>query len=155
MRTTSSTPIAETAARLRIAVARTARRLRQDAYDAEGRGILSPTLTAALATVEKFGPITPSELADRERIKRPTATRIVSHLVELGLATRTPDPSDGRGCLVTSTAQGRALLKRLRTRKNAYLAKRMGALDPEEVETLERAAGILERLLEEPPENRS
>lgn len=134
---------------------RTARRLRQDAYDAEGDGVLSPTLTAALATVSNFGPLTPSELADRERIKRPTATRIVNHLVELGLATRAPDPSDGRGFLVTSTAEGRALLKRLRTRKNAYLAKRMRALDPDEVETLERAAGILERLLEDSPEKAS
>ena len=88
----TSPPIAETAARLRLAVVRTARRLRQDAYDAEGDGVLSPTLTAALATVSNFGPLTPSELADRERIKRPTATRIVDHLVELGLATRDPRP---------------------------------------------------------------
>jgi hypothetical protein len=43
---------------------------------------------------------------------------------------------------------GRALLKRLRGRKNAYLAQRMSKLDPEEVATLERAAEILERLLE-------
>ncbi len=143
-------PVAEIAARLRLAVVRTARRLRQDAYEAEGDGVLSPTLTAALATVERFGPLTPSELAQREQVRRPTATRIVANLVELGLATRTPDPVDGRACLVATTTQGRALLKRLRTRKNAYLAKRMRDLDPDEVETLERAAGILERLLDDP-----
>ena len=115
-----------------------------------GDGVLSPTLTAALATVERFGPLTPSELAQREQVRRPTATRIVANLVELGLATRTPDPVDGRACLVATTVQGRALLKRLRKRKNAYLAKRMRDLDPDEVETLERAAGILERLLDDP-----
>jgi len=146
---TTSPPIAETAARLRVAIVRTARRLRQDAYDAEGGGVPSPTLTAALVTVANFGPLTPSELAARERVRRPTATRIVANLVELGLVTRTPDPSDGRGCLVAATADGRALLKRLRKRKTAYLAKRMSELDPDEVETLERAAGILERLLED------
>ena len=44
---------------------------------------------------------------------------------------------------------GAALLKRLRKRKNAYLAQAACAsLDPDEVETLERAAEILERLLE-------
>lgn len=75
-------------------------------------------------------------------------TRIVSSLVELGLVTRTPDPSDGRGCLVAPTPEGTALLKRLRSRKNAYLAKRMRELDPDEVATLERASEILERLLD-------
>jgi len=147
---TTSAPVTEIAARLRLAVVRTARRLRQDAYEAEGDGVLSPTLTAALATVERFGPLTPSELAEREQIRRPTATRIVAHLVDLGHATRTPDASDGRSCLVAATPQGRALLKRLRSRKNAYLARRMRRLDPEEVETLERAADILERLLDDP-----
>jgi DNA-binding MarR family transcriptional regulator len=140
--------VVEIAARLRLAVVRTSRRLRQDAYEAEGKGVLSPTLTAALATVARHGPLTPSELAERERIRRPTVTRIVSSLVELGLVTRTPDPTDGRGCLVAPTTEGRALLKRLRTRKNAYLAKRMRNLDPEEVATLERASEILERLLD-------
>jgi DNA-binding MarR family transcriptional regulator len=141
--------IEEIAARLRFAVVRTSRRLRQDAYEAEGTGVLSPTLNAALGTIESFGPLTPSELADRERIRRPTATRIVSRLVDHGLASRTPDPSDGRACLVATTAAGSALLKRLRTRKNAYLAKRMRTLDADDVETLARASEILERLLEE------
>ncbi|MET0926282.1 MAG: MarR family transcriptional regulator, partial [Solirubrobacterales bacterium] len=57
--------------------------------------------------------------------------------------------SDGRAFLVAPTAAGTALLKRLRGRKNAYLAKRMRDLDPDPDETRERAAGILERLLDE------
>jgi DNA-binding MarR family transcriptional regulator len=142
--------LTEIAARLRLAVVRTSRRLRQDANAAEGAE-LSPTLNAALATISNQGPLTPSELADRERIRRPTATRIVAGLVELGLVTRTPDPSDGRGFLVAVTADGSALLKRLRGRKNAYLAKRMHDLDPEDVATLERASEILERMLDEEP----
>ena len=148
---TTSPSVVEIAARLRLAVVRTARRLRQDAAEAEDKWVLSPSLTAALATVEHHGPLTPSELAERERIRRPTATRIVSSLVELGLVTRTPDPSDGRGFLVAPTADGRALLKRLRKRKNAYLAQRMSDLDPDEVATLERASEILERLLDSDP----
>jgi DNA-binding MarR family transcriptional regulator len=148
---TTSPAVVEIAARLRLAVVRTARRLRQDATEAEDKWVLSPTLTAALATVEHHGPLTPSELAERERIRRPTATRIVASLVELGLVTRTPDPSDGRGFLVAPTADGRALLKRLRKRKNAYLAQRMSELDPDEVATLERASEILERLLDSDP----
>ena len=128
---------------------RTSRRLRQDANAAEGDGGLSPTLNLALATIFNHGPLTPSELAERERVRRPTATRIVASLLELGLVTRTPDPDDGRGFLVAATADGAALLKRLRGRKNAYLAKRMRDLDPQDVATLERASEILERLLDE------
>jgi DNA-binding MarR family transcriptional regulator len=140
---------AEVAAHLRLAVARTARRLRQEAFAAEGRGELSPSLSAALATIDIHGPLTPSEIAERERVKRPTATRILANLDRLGLVSRTPDPVDGRVTLVATTAAGRGLLRRLRTRKNAYLAKRLRDLERDEVETLERAAAILERLLDQ------
>jgi DNA-binding MarR family transcriptional regulator len=122
--------------------------LRQQALGAEAGGELSPTLSAALASIDVHGPMTPSELAERERVKRPTATRTVSRLEELGLVARTPDPTDGRACIVATTPEGRALMKRLRTRKNAYLANRIADLDESELETLDRAAEILERLLE-------
>jgi DNA-binding MarR family transcriptional regulator len=136
------------AGRLRLAIVRTSRRLRQLALGAEGGGDISPTLSAALASIDVHGPLTPSELAERERVKRPTATRTIANLVALGLVERGPDPSDGRGCLVTTTADGRALMKRMRTRKNAYLASRIRELPADELETLEHAAEILERLLE-------
>ena len=143
-------PATEVAAHLRIAVARTARRLRQEAFKAAGGGQLSPSLSAALVTIETHGPLTPSELADREQIKRPTATRIVAKLEQLGYVTRTQDPDDRRAWLVATTAEGRELLRRLRTRKTAYLAKRLDNLDADEIATLDRAATILERILEEP-----
>ena len=130
--------------RLRLAVTRTARRLRQEA--AAG---LSPSLTAVLASVERYGPLTPSALADIERVQRPTATRLLAKLEEDGLVSRERDPEDGRVSYVRVTPEGRRLLKRLRSRKNAYLAKRLRALDEDELDTLARATAILERLLEE------
>jgi DNA-binding MarR family transcriptional regulator len=132
------------ASRLRLAVARTARRLRQEAG-----GGLSPTLTAALASIDNPGPLTPSELADRERIKRPTATRLIASLEENGLVARTSDPTDRRSSLITTTPEGRDLMRTLRTRKDAYLARRLTKLTADERETLARAAELLERLLEE------
>lgn len=130
-----------------MAVVRTARRLRQEAAGAVGE--LTPTSAAALATVERHGPLTPSELAEIERVKRPTATRTLSVLSEAGLVERAPDPEDGRSALVSITAAGRDRLRRLRGRKNAYLARRMRDLPAEDVETLERAAMILESVLED------
>ena len=46
------------------------------------------------------------------------------------------------------SADGRTLLRRQRSRKNQYLARRLAALEPDEVATLERAAAILERVLD-------
>jgi DNA-binding MarR family transcriptional regulator len=139
-----TTPVLDLAVRLRLAITRTSRRLRQEA----GPG-LSPTLTAALATVDRHGPLTPSELAARERVQRPTATRLVARLEELGHVQRAADPLDRRSALLSVTPEGRALLDELRSRKTAYLAHRLERLDPEERAALDRAAAILERLLED------
>jgi DNA-binding MarR family transcriptional regulator len=134
----------ELAHRLRPAVARTARRMRQAAG-----GELSPSQSAALTTIDCHGPLTPSELAARERIQRPTATRVLARLEEAGLIARTADPADRRSSLVSTTAAGSALLVELRARRDAWMAERLDKLSPEELATLDQAAGILERMLEE------
>jgi DNA-binding MarR family transcriptional regulator len=146
--TTKDTSLTDSAARLRLGVVRTARRLRQEAAS-EASG-LTPTSTAALATIERHGPLTPSELAEIERVKRPTITRTLGCLEREGLIERTPDPADGRSSLISVNAIGRERLRRLRGRKNAYLARRMRDLPTDDVRTLERAAEILEGMLEEP-----
>jgi DNA-binding MarR family transcriptional regulator len=130
-----------------MAIVRMARRLRQES---DTGGETSPTLTAALVTIEREGPLTPSALAQHERIQRPTATRVVTRLEQAGLVTRTGDPADGRVAHVAISAEGRALLKRIRTRKNQYLARRLRTLTPAELQTLADAAAILERLREQP-----
>lgn len=139
-------PLTDAAVRLRMAIVRTARRLRQEAA-AETSG-LTPTSTAALATIDRHGPLTPSELAEIERVKRPTVTRTLGCLDREGLIERTPDPADGRSSLVSVNGAGRERLRRLRGRKNAYLAKRMRELPAADVAALERAAEILEGMLE-------
>jgi len=143
MPSTIATPV-ETAARLRLAIVRTARRLRQEAG-----GELTPSSAAALATIERRGPLAPSELAEIERVKRPTITRVVVRLEEAGLVQRTGDPADGRASLVSITREGSQLLRRIRTRKNAYLARRLSKLDPDDLGALERAADVLEAILED------
>ena len=141
MRTISTTDLAH---RLRPVLTRLARRMRQEAS-----GDLTPTQVAALATISRFGPLTPSELASREKIQRPTATRVLGLLEERGLVARTADPSDRRSSLVAATAAGSALLDAVRDRKDAFLARRLGTLTAAELATLDSAAEILERVLDE------
>ncbi|MGI8801802.1 MAG: MarR family winged helix-turn-helix transcriptional regulator [Solirubrobacteraceae bacterium] len=134
----------ELAARLRVVLVRTGRRLRQHADTG-----LSPSLTAALIAIARRGPLTPSELADGERVKRPTATRFIACLEHAGLVTRDPDPDDRRSYRVEVTPRGAALLASSACRKNAYLARGLRSLEPDELATLERAAALLERLIDE------
>jgi DNA-binding MarR family transcriptional regulator len=137
-------PTPELAGHLRLVIVRTARRLRQEAGTE-----LSPSMTAALSTVDRHGPLTPSELAARERIQRPTATRVLARLEDEGLVQRTPDPQDRRSSLVSATAAASELLAELRTRKTAFLAERLQRLDADDRAALDRAADILERMLAE------
>lgn len=138
--------VAGLASQLRMSVFRLARKLRR-----EGDADLSPTLVAALSTIERHGPITAGALAAHEQIQKPTCTRVIASLLGLGLIERTVDPLDGRVTWMQVTPAGRRLLQRVRTRHNAYLAKLMKRLSPQELATLERAAAIMERLTEERP----
>jgi DNA-binding MarR family transcriptional regulator len=125
-------------------VARTARRLRQQADSP-----LSPSLQAALVTIVNHGPLTPSELARRERVQRPNATKLIARLEADDLVVRTDTPDDGRSVLVAITPAGEALLAESRARKDLFLARRLRALSPDDRATLARAVDLLEELLAE------
>jgi DNA-binding MarR family transcriptional regulator len=131
------------ASQLRLAIARTNRRMRQ-----EGGGGLPQAQHTALVSVERFGPLTPSELAAHERIQRPSATRVLAKLEEAGLVERTADPNDKRSALIAITPAGKDLLLQIRHAKDVYLEHRLETLNPAELATLQEAAQILERMLE-------
>lgn len=138
------------AARLRLGVTRLARRLRQEAEAG-----VTPSMLSALSSAERQGSLTMRDLCQIEQVQPPTMTRIVAALVEAGLVVREPDPTDGRVAWVRVTPDGRRLLERSRRRKEAYLAKALRSLDPEELGTLEAASDILERLTDAPSVPRS
>lgn len=132
------------AASLRLAVMRLARRLRQLA-DAG----TTPSMLSALFSVERLGPLTIGELAAAEKIQPPTMTPIVARLEADGLVRREADPDDRRIARITLSRQGRQLLERNRSRKTAYLARRLRSLRPDERAVVVRAVEILERFVSE------
>jgi DNA-binding MarR family transcriptional regulator len=130
--------------RLRLAIGRLARRLRQQAG-----GEITPSQLSALSSVGRLGPLTLGELAAVERVRPPTMTRIVASLEEAGLVDRSAHPGDRRIARVKVSRAGRAFLERTGTRKDAFLVERLARLDQDEVEQLRRAVVVLERLLED------
>lgn len=143
MPTVASPDTLALAARLRLGVTRMARRLRQEAEPG-----ITPSMLSALASVERHEALTMRHLCEAEQVTPPTMTRIVAALQEAGLVSREADPFDGRVAWVRLSPAGAKLLERSRRRKEAYLAKALQRLEPREVETLEEAAAILERLTE-------
>ncbi|WP_421120475.1 MarR family winged helix-turn-helix transcriptional regulator [Aquihabitans daechungensis] len=129
------------AASLRLSVTRLARLLRQQA-DAG----LTPTQLAALATIDRSGPLPVGALADEEQIGAPTATKIVEKLHAAGWVARTPSPDDRRVTFVSVTPSGEALLADIRARKTAWLTTRIDALDADDRQALAGVVAVLDHL---------
>ncbi len=136
-------PTAVDAARLRLAVMRLSRRLRQEA----GGGI-TPSQLSALATLDRVGPMALRDLAAAEGVGASTLTRIVAALEEQRFIERTTDPADRRVALVRVAPRGRQLLRTARDRGTRLVAERLGRLDDDEIATLAAAVPLLEALLE-------
>jgi DNA-binding MarR family transcriptional regulator len=130
--------------RLRLAIMRLARRLRQQA-DADA----TPSMLSALASIEYRQPVTLGELAEAERVTPPSMSKIVARLQEAALVTRTPDRNDKRIQRLSLSIHGERFIARSRSRKNAYLAKKLRRLDAHEVAKLEAAVVVIEKILED------
>jgi DNA-binding MarR family transcriptional regulator len=146
MATSQTRSDAGLATELRISVSRLARRLRAERI---ARGLateLSDTQLAALAALERHDAMTPGELAEHEKVQPPSMTRVIAALLERGLVTRAPHPTDGRQVRLTVTDQGRELVQQSRKLREAWLAQRLRELTPQERAALRAAAPILQRL---------
>jgi DNA-binding MarR family transcriptional regulator len=132
----------ELASRLRVAVVRLNRKLRQQALAG-----LSPAQASALGTVNRLTNPTLGELAAAEQVQPPTVTRLVASLESAGLVARETDDVDRRVVRVRITAEGRRNLQRIRSLKNAYLNRRLAALDPAEQQLAESMTSLLEHLV--------
>src|SRR5580698_7178094 len=95
--------------RLRVALARLSRRLRR--HELAG---LTPTQLAALATVERSGPMRLGDLAAAEGIAPSTLTRLVAVLEDHGYVKRCAVPGDARAWTLVVTPRGHEVLDRIR-----------------------------------------
>src|SRR5690348_12566438 len=113
-------------------------------------GVATGDLTLAqlsiLLTLIDRGPIRMTELAAHERVRTPTTTVAIRRLEKLGLVKRSKDQSDLRAVLVDITPEGLAQHQEALAARRAYLGTLLAKLNPEDIETLTRAIGPLERL---------
>jgi DNA-binding MarR family transcriptional regulator len=131
---------------LRISVSRLARRLRAERMASGVDPGLSDTQLAALAALERHGAMTPGELADHEKVQPPSMTRVITVLEEHGLVMRSPHATDRRQVVLTVTDLGKELVHQSRRLREAWLARRLRELTPQERALLRQAAPILEKL---------
>jgi len=136
------------ASALRISVTRLARRLRAEraAHGLPLLSELSDTQMGALATLERHGAMTPGELAEHEKVQPPSMTRVIAVLEQHGLVTRSAHATDRRQVMLTATDAGRNLVLQSRQVREAWLARRLAELTPQERAKLRAAAPILEKL---------
>lgn len=130
---------------LRPVLLRVGRELRREAR-AVG---ISPEQVSLLVAIKYAPGLGTRDLAAKERISPPALTKHVDRLERDGLVVRTQHPDDGRRIGLALTDEGQRVLRRVRSRRTAWLATRLRGLDPKELAAVEAAIEPLSRLLKE------
>ncbi|MDO5700425.1 MAG: MarR family transcriptional regulator [Bowdeniella nasicola] len=125
---------------VRVAVHRTARRLR---HEAQAAADLTQTQFCVLSSLDRLGPMTPGELADHEQVQPPSMTRTLAGLQAADYIARGSHPRDRRQVLVSLTDEGSQVLTKVRRRRTAWLAEALAELEPDDREVMRRAADLL------------
>jgi DNA-binding MarR family transcriptional regulator len=142
---TTPTDTVAVADALRPILLRVGRELRREAR-AEG---ISPEQVSLLVAIKYSPGIGVRDLAAHERISAPAMTKHVDRLERDGLVTRAQSRDDRRRIGLTLTEQGQRVLRRVRSRRTAWLATRLRGLSPAELLAVEGAIEPLSRLLKE------
>ncbi|SOC89019.1 DNA-binding transcriptional regulator, MarR family [Curtobacterium sp. 314Chir4.1] len=104
--------------------------------------------SAVLGRLIRDGATTTADLARAEGVRPQSMGATVQALVDLGLATRDPDPEDGRRTIVSATDAGRAAREDSHRSRTRLLAERLAALDPDDRATVARSIAILGPVVE-------
>jgi len=131
------------AAELRPVLLRLARELRKET---EQLGITARQATL-LWLVKRSPGLSLAELASEEGISAPAMSGHVDRLERAGLIERVRSDDDRRRVGLRLTEDGSRLMRRVRARRTSWLADRLGALQPAELDAVEAALPALARLV--------
>jgi DNA-binding MarR family transcriptional regulator len=128
---------------LRPTLLRLARELRREKIAG-----VSPHQVGLLVMIKYTPGVTVGQLAAEERVSTAAMSKRVSRLERDGLVARTKSEADRRCTGLTLTEDGQRVLRRVRSRRTAWLASRLGDLTPAELAAVGAAAEPLARLLD-------
>ncbi|HVD31416.1 MAG TPA: MarR family transcriptional regulator [Methylomirabilota bacterium] len=111
---------------------------------------VSPAQLSALSVLMS-GPKTLGDLAAAEQVRPPTMSRLVSEMERAGVARKTTDRDDARVLRIRATPKGLRALSRGRAMRIEAIERLLGELNREELSTVERAVGTIEKLLGQRP----
>ena len=136
---------AAVAVRLSVAMSRLRSRLRLEG------GLTSSGLTisqlAVLHRLLEHGPATASTIAAAEHVSQQAVAQSLAVLRDAGLVQSRRDSTDARKMLVSATTNGEELFTSLMAARESWLIQAVdGLCSEQEIECLERAAALLERL---------
>src|SRR2546423_9842992 len=111
--------------RLRPTLPRLGRELRQERIAG-----VSPHQAGLLIAIKYAPGVTVGQLAAEEHVSTAAMSKRVSRLERDGLVARTPSEADRRCVGLTLTEEGQRTLRRVRSRRTAWLASRLRAPPP-------------------------
>jgi DNA-binding MarR family transcriptional regulator len=130
--------------RLRPTLLRLGRELRREKIAG-----VSPQQVASLVSIKYAPGVTVGELAAEERVSTAAMSKRISRLERDGLVARTKSDADRRCIGLTLTDEGQRVLRRVRSRRTAWLASRLDTLEPKELAAVAAALEPLAQLLRE------
>lgn len=142
-------PISDTeiAAQLRTVLHRLVKVLRKQTRN---EALLSLTERSTLGLLYPDKQLSPSELAQVEKVTTQSMSQIINHLAELNYIRKAPSEEDKRKTLLSLTEEGKTYVEKGRQEKQEWLARAFEEkLVPGEREVLQQAIHILSKLMDE------
>jgi DNA-binding MarR family transcriptional regulator len=130
---------------LRTVITRLIKKLRAQASMEEQ---LSMTERSTIALLDQHGALLPSELAGMEKITTQSMSQVLNHLLELGYITRTASKTDKRKTNISLSKTGRAVLYKVRDRRDEWLSSALQTCSAQEQDILRRALVPLTKLVD-------
>jgi DNA-binding MarR family transcriptional regulator len=84
------------------------------------------------------GPLRSSALAEAVHLDPSRVSRMISHVIELGLVARRADPADGRAAILHITAEGERVFGQLQRQRDEFLASVVADWPEQDCRTLAR-----------------
>jgi DNA-binding MarR family transcriptional regulator len=134
--------IEELATELRVTIIRLGRRVLAERVD-DSLGLTEMT---TLVTLNRLGPLSPSAIAEVERIAAPSVTRTITSLEGMRLVVRRAHPTDGRQSVVRITPAGRRVIQKNRELRSAWLSTALRSASVDDRALLHNALTLLQRI---------